>query len=251
MKERTKQLIAISISGALAASSAGFLAICHYPVTVKYNTYDTHLRMEDERHFFGDKLKEPVAPNRIGYKLTGYYTTEMDQWNFKTNRVYSDMTLNLSWTPIIYNISYHLNGGDNDSDNPSWYCIESKIFLEPAYKYGYTFGGWYTDEACVGRQLNTVWGRTGDLDLYAKWNKITREITLHYNCPNREDEKFYGDFNTTVYLQSPYWRGHRLYYWTETNSGYTYWPTDGVTQVYIWQAYDLDFEAQWVIDDRF
>ena len=69
----------------------------------------------------------------------------------------------------VFNITYVLDGGENNEANPSTYTLgESFDLLDPA-REGYTFQGWFTDKG----KRNQIWSinpyTTGDLTLYAKW----------------------------------------------------------------------------------
>ena len=75
---------------------------------------------------------------------------------------------------------------------------------------GYTFGGWYTDEACENAY---VFGSeiTGDLRLYAKWTKEAVE-------PEEPA-------TITVYFRNDWnWPEVRIHYWGSTAMAGTEWP---------------------------
>lgn len=70
-----------------------------------------------------------------------------------------------------YQITYELDGGTNDSGNPSTYTSETEtIVLKDAFKNGCTFDGWYRDAAFQEKVTQIDKGSTGDITLYAKWN---------------------------------------------------------------------------------
>ena len=87
-----------------------------------------------------------------------------------------DLTLKAIWTPVEYAISYELNGGTNDVNNPTSYTIESATIclLTPA-KTAYEFLGWYVDGANPIDTIST--GSWGDLYLCAKWQPVAFNIT--------------------------------------------------------------------------
>ena len=76
-------------------------------------------------------------------------------------------------------ISYVLNGGTNDSENPTIIETAGETIIKPATKEGgYMFVGWYTDEALtrvlVGRKLVVTKKNLRDkktITLYAKWSE--------------------------------------------------------------------------------
>lgn len=71
-----------------------------------------------------------------------------------------------------YTVSFNANGKDAAMPD-SQRVKEGKMATEPADKpqlKGYTFGGWYTDEACT-QAYDFSTPVTTDLTLYAKWTK--------------------------------------------------------------------------------
>jgi len=70
-----------------------------------------------------------------------------------------------------YTITYVLDGGTNNRENPSSYTSDmDTIVLKEPVKSGYTFDGWYTDAAYTTKVTSIEKGSTGDITLYAKWN---------------------------------------------------------------------------------
>ena len=75
-----------------------------------------------------------------------------------------------------YNISYVLDGGTNDSSNPSTYTAQTEtITLKAATKEGYTFDGWYRDPEFKEAVTEIASGNRGDIILFAKWIKVSEE----------------------------------------------------------------------------
>ena len=115
------------------------------------------------------------TPTLKGYAFKGWYTDSA-----KTNKVTKiaagttgDVELWAKWARKTYTISYHLSGGTNSSKNPSTYTYSSSkdVALHTPTRKGYTFKGWYTDSARTKRIYKIAGGTTGDLTLYAKWEK--------------------------------------------------------------------------------
>ncbi len=75
---------------------------------------------------------------------------------------------------MTYSITYNLNGGVNDTSNPSTYTIETpEITLAAATKEGYRFDGWW-DSATDGNQVTSIpIGSTGNKILYARYTDLT------------------------------------------------------------------------------
>ncbi len=78
-----------------------------------------------------------------------------------------------------YSITYHLNGGTNDSGNKTGYTIlDDKFELKIPTKNGYTFAGWYLDKTLTEAVTFVDTSKHENFDLYAKWMK------------NGKDDKF-------------------------------------------------------------
>lgn len=91
-----------------------------------------------------------------------------------------DITVYGQWGAEVYTITYHNVEGVTNT-NATTYTIESEDFtITNLSKEGYTFEGWYSDNEFSNIATTTiVKGSHGDIDLYAKWEKIT--YTLTYN----------------------------------------------------------------------
>ena len=75
-------------------------------------------------------------------------------------------------------IEYVLNGGVNSEENPAGYnTLFTPLELKEATREGYTFAGWYADEACTVKAGTIAEGSKGDVKVYAKWNIITYNIS--------------------------------------------------------------------------
>ena len=71
-----------------------------------------------------------------------------------------------------YTITYKLNGGTNDDNNPATYTVETEtITLADASKDGFTFAGWYSDAEFTNEVTEITVGSTGNVELWAKWTE--------------------------------------------------------------------------------
>ncbi len=83
--------------------------------------------------------------------------------------VEDDLTIDVTKTEIFYNITYHLNGGTNNEENPEKYsAVTGKVTLKSPVKTHYTFKGWFTTEN-GNEQYSDETVYEGDLDAYARW----------------------------------------------------------------------------------
>lgn len=73
-------------------------------------------------------------------------------------------------------ITYHLNGGVNNSANPTSYVPGKKTALKPAAREGYKFAGWYVDKELNNKIKSISAMASGNIDLYAKWKPKSYSI---------------------------------------------------------------------------
>lgn len=70
-----------------------------------------------------------------------------------------------------YKITYKLNKGTNNADNPSVYYKE-KVTLKKPVRKGYTFQGWYTDKNFKKKITSISKSSQKNITVYAKWKKV-------------------------------------------------------------------------------
>ena len=116
------------------------------------------------------KITRPADPKRYGKKFEGWYLEPecIHPWKFESDEAYGSLTLYAKWSDLPQcQVSFISQG--------SVCATESIMFGEKAYapqapvRSGYTFKGWYADEA-----LTTPWNFTsdtvaGNTNIYAKW----------------------------------------------------------------------------------
>lgn len=131
-----------------------------------------------------------VTLKKNTFKKTGY---TFAGWNTKKNgkgTSYSDkqkvsnltgsITLYAQWEVPTYKITYKLDGGKNNKNNPSTYKKTTKtITLKNPTKTGYTFKGWYSDKKFKNKVTSIKKGSTGNKTLYAKWE--ANKYTIKFN----------------------------------------------------------------------
>ena len=124
-------------------------------------------------------LQDPV---KTGYEFTGWYNGQTPVEAIEAGST-GDIELTAEWKIINYNITYKLNGGTDNDDNPSEYDIEEEtIVLKDPVRRGYTFLGWYNEDQTLVEVIEA--GSTGDIELTAKWKVINYKITYIANGGN-------------------------------------------------------------------
>lgn len=121
---------------------------------------------------YNTNIEKPADPTRNGYTFIGW----MNGDTFVTfpMKLTENLNLTAKWNIIEYPITYiGMTGIENR--NPKSYTIESNAItlVDPGIKTGYTFMGWYTDEALsdAGRVKGIAIsaGSTGARTFYASW----------------------------------------------------------------------------------
>lgn len=105
--------------------------------------------------------------------------------------------------PVVefdYKITYDLDGGTNNPNNPVGFNDGDVVNLLDATKLGYDFSGWYTNSSFSGQPVSKITIAT-DYDLYAKFDLHNYVITYNnvdgLNNPNPE---FYTINDSTINL---------------------------------------------------
>ena len=132
-------------------------------------------------------------PTREGYTFTGW-TGSNGTTPQKIVTIPKGSTGNKSytanWTTDAYTITYNLDGGTNNSNNPSSYNVTTNtITLGDPEKEGYTFLGWTGNGTIVPtKNLTLPKGSTGNKTFTANWSANTYTITYSLNNGvNHED----------------------------------------------------------------
>ena len=143
------------------------------------------------------KLTSLPETTRDGYELNGWYSASSGGNKITTSTTFdSSTTIYAQWKLELYSITYTVNNGENNENNPDTYNVEEVVtFKDPIPDEGYEFNGWYTDSAYKTKITSTN-GYAKNLTLYAKiekesgWPCITRDtlITLANGSHKRVDE---------------------------------------------------------------
>ena len=122
----------------------------------------------------GEGLTELPTPVRSGYIFDGWYsdnTRETKITGIQKEQT-GDITVYASWTAGAIQITYNLNGGTNNPENPNSYKIgQGKVTLLDPTRDEYRFLGWYSDYDLT-KQVYFIDGQTDNLTLYAKWEFV-------------------------------------------------------------------------------
>ena len=156
-------------------------------------------------------------PTKDYYTFDGWFT-DAEFMQAKTTIAlgeHGEIDLYAKWTPIEYAITYHVGVGENDSNNPETYNVEDEFDFINLSKTGYTFDGWYTDEAFTQAKTGITLGEYGEINLYAKWTLITYAITYHLDggTNHTDNPATYTILQLPLTLDEPYKSEHYFDGW--------------------------------------
>lgn len=117
----------------------------------------------------------PTTTPNEGYKLEGwYFDTELTNEVSATDivKIEDDANIYAKHVPIVYAITYDLDGGVNNPANPESYTVLDAVTFEVATKEGHTFDGWFSDAGKTSAVTEIALGQTGEVTLYAKFTEI-------------------------------------------------------------------------------
>ena len=171
-------------------------------------------------YFEDDGVDSFDDPTKNGYNFNNWYDNEEFTGLFITKIAAGSKEEKDLWAkfiPIQYNITYHVNYGDNAAENPTKYTIESeKISLAAASKYGYAFEGWYANEEFTGEAIAEIaTGSYGEKNLWAKYSLIEYTITYHVNNGENsaENPENYTIESDHIYLAAASKEGYTFEGW--------------------------------------
>lgn len=204
-------MVALPRTGARAAvvSTGTGTATVHYGKT---NTdYNVSFTWENEE-------KENLDGSKV---VTGYVYLDLSQ--LPENLDYFEMTSPATGWTKIDNSTYSKSGaiiamqvkGLKFTCDSSWEYVP---LPEPPTKEGYTFTGWYTDEACTNKYV----GETvrDDMALYAGW-QINRYTVTYDSAGGTYCESATVDWNTSPTLPTPTRTGYTFVGWFDGETQYT------------------------------
>ncbi len=228
-------------------SSHGASAVCE--VTVKDIAYTityvlnggTNSSVNPGSHTWKDEIILS-DPSRTAYEFSGWYTDPdfTEKITVIPEGSKGDLTLYAKWTPIVYSITYELDGGENSASNVDSYTIEDTVSLNDAYKDAYDFLGWYKDPEFKNK-VTVLKNSYGDLTLYAKWGEKSYKITYILNGgTNNSNNKTSYTISDSFEFLDPYRTAYDFSGWYTDPSF-----TDRITSISERSKGDLTIYAKW------
>ncbi len=146
----------------------------HYKQNTQKNGYDL-IETETRKGSTG-ALVTAIAKTYSGFTYVSNISTP--EGNIKED---GSLVLKLYYNRNSYTITYVLDGGTNNSSNPTSYVYGIGVtFAEPT-KTGFEFEGWYKEQSYTNRITSIGTSDVGNITIYAKWVMLeSPELTLTY-----------------------------------------------------------------------
>ena len=171
MKKIKKVLLLLVLIFGIALASCGDKKV-DGSLTINYG-----LGMETKKVTASEYNKDLLTVEKEGYKFLGWYLdTSYSKVYVSEDKISGDVSIYAKWETIKYDITYHLDGGTNNSSNPSKYTVEDKVTLLDPTKEECTFKGWYTEESLTNKVTEIAKNTTGNKDFYAKWEEASLAV---------------------------------------------------------------------------
>ncbi len=142
-------------------------------------SYITRVFMQNPGLRSYTKVSEEILTGETGTEASFEYAGNTEGFilnedkSVRTGNIQADgsLVLCLYYDRQTYPVTYQLDGGENAYGNVQSYVYGVGMTLAAPYKEGYTFGGWYTDEACTeGNQITEISETDmGEKTFFAKW----------------------------------------------------------------------------------
>lgn len=121
------------------------------------------------------QLVEPIEPTKENHRFDGWYVDQAmtELFDFNTS-ITDDLTLYAKFSPLSTTITFDTDGGTSVDDIV---MLPGEAVSAPAdpTKEGYTFDGWYSDQAFMNAYTFTNMP-SEDITLYAKFNINSYDI---------------------------------------------------------------------------
>lgn len=144
-----------------------------------------------------------------------------------------------------YTITYELNGGTNNAENPeSFRVFSDTIVLKDPVKAGYLFEGWYTDSKFKNKITQIEKGTKKDIKLYAKWseddNRASFTVTFDTDGGSAVEALTVYENDTVDEPETPVKAGYNFAGWQLNGKPYDFAApvTANITLKAAWKEYE-------------
>lgn len=240
-----KAIIAVILSLSVLTTSAcgvfGESSTPSYTVNLVLNGGAVDSKLESYTE--GKEVTLPV-PVRENFDFVGWY--ESSDVSGETVASISssdtgDKTFYAKWSPKTYSVDIEANGG-TVSEALTSYVYMTGATLPQAEKTGYTFGGWFANEACTGNAVTAISATdSGNKSYYAKWTANVYDVTLVLNDGQIENNITSYTYGTRTELGEPARKGYRFLGWY----GEASFGGERITEISATDTGNKSFYAKW------
>ena len=187
-----------------------------YDLTLVFDNGEENLTT---KYAFEADISGITDPDKEGYTFAGWYeseTFEGDEYLLGTMPA-NNMTLYAKWEINSYDITFVLNNGEDNKVVSYDFGANTSEITRPE-KLGYTFGGWYDNEACSGNPYIFGTMPAKNVTLYAKWTVNSYTITFVKNNGESNTSVPYNFGATTSALDSVNKEGYTFAGWYESQT---------------------------------
>lgn len=103
-----------------------------------------------------------------------------------------EYTLKLNCVAKEYSIKYNLNGGKNNTQNPSKISSNAAVALKNPTRKGYTFDGWYIGNKKVTQIAK---GTKANVTVTAKWKKVSVGTPAKLSTTSKKSKELYISYS--------------------------------------------------------
>ena len=178
------------------------------PSEVTYNDYVVKVdvtKVESKTVTYAGTYGTLPSPTRIGYTFNGWYTAESggtQVTSSSTVSITANQTLYAHWTKNSYSISYVMNGGTNNSNNPTTATYDTPLGIANPSKSITVTGNANGTGCTIGSATTTSqpfagWTSNVNTDT-AKYGTASTQIYHQWSDPTTAlNEKYFNDLTPT------------------------------------------------------
>ena len=181
---------------------------------------------------YGSLIPVPVCAKE-GYTLQYWTKNGYSAWDFTTNKVTGDITLEAIWKVNSYTVTFDANGGTAVA--PVTQSYGTKLAAPVSEREGARLLGWYNGDTPWNFDTDTL---MQDMTLVAKWEILYVKVTLNAN-DGSTPTTFTQDFGTHLTAPEITREGYTLLGWFSGDAPWDFATdtlTENVTLIARWKA---------------
>lgn len=160
----------------------------------------------------GVQIKKAYINNdasKKGYDFNGW---ALNSYSLDAKNHKATLNLKAQYDIVTYSITYDLGGG-TASKLPNQYTVEQNIIINNAYRDGYRFLGWTSEDLTTPSTYPVLSGDVGDKFFTANWQAIQYTIHLDANGGTVSSTELKVTFDQPFTLPIPTYNGYEFRGW--------------------------------------